>query len=148
MATPSTDATRRWLTLHRRPVAGGCAFVAVLLGLSALSSPSQQPSAESDAGEGLTIPAGQLAVPVRLADSAVASLLQPGDQVDVFAADGRSGARVVASRVTVAATPTTDEGPSWTGDEGFVVLLAMPGQAGALAAASAGSPLTLALHPE
>lgn len=147
MALPSTDASRRWLALHRRPVAAGCAFVAVLLALSALSSPSPQSPAEPDADRGMSIPAGQLAVPVRLADSAVASLLQPGDQVDVFAADGRSGATVVASRVTVTATPPTDEGP-WTDSEGLVVLLAMPEQAATLAAASAGSPLTIALHPE
>lgn len=146
MATPTTDATRRWLALHRRPVAAGCTFVAVLLGLSALSSPSPQTSAEPDADRSISVPAGQLAVPVRLADSAVASLLQPGDHVDVFAADGRWGAKIVASGVTVTATPSTDEGP-WTDGEGLVVVLAMPEQATALAAASVGSRLTIALHP-
>ena len=71
-------------------------------------------------------------MPVRLADAAVASLLQPGDHVDVFAADGRWGAKIVASGVTVTATPSTDEGP-WTDGEGLVVVLAMPEQAAALA---------------
>jgi hypothetical protein len=146
MATPSTDATRRWLALHRRPVAASCAFVAVLLGLSALSSPSHPTSTEPDVDRGISIPAGQLAVPVRLADSAVASLLQPGDHVDLFAADGRWGAKVVASGVTVTATPVTDERP-WTDGEGLVVVLALPEQATALAAASAGSHLTVAIHP-
>lgn len=119
----------------------------MLLGLSALSSPSPQSPTESDPGGGISIPAGQLAVPVRLADPAVASLLQPGDRVDVFAADGRSGVRVVASGVTITATPTADGGP-WMDGEGLVVLLAVPEQAATLAAASAGSPLTFALRPD
>lgn len=147
MATPSTDASRRWLALHRRPVAAGCAFVAVLLGLSALSGPSGQTSAEPDTDRSISIPEGQLAVPVRLADAAVVSLLQPGDHLDVFASDGRWGAKLVASGVTVTATPPADEGP-WTDGEGLVVVVALPEQAAALAAASAAGHLTVALHPE
>jgi Flp pilus assembly protein RcpC/CpaB len=146
MATTSADATRRWLALHRRPVAAGLAFAAVLLALSALSSPSPQAPTDREAGGGISIPDGQLAVPLRLADAAVTSLLQPGDLVDVFAADARSGAEVVASGVTVTATPSTDGGP-WAGEEPLVVVLVMPEQAPALAAASAGGDLTVALHP-
>ena len=146
MATPSTGAIRRWLALRRRPLAAECAFAAVLLGLSALSTPSQHSSTEPATDRGISIPTGQLAVPLRLADAAVASLLQPGDQVDVFAADNRSGVEIVASGVTVTTTPSTDAGP-WTDGEGLVVVLVVPEQAAALAAAAAGSELTIAVPP-
>jgi pilus assembly protein CpaB len=51
-----------------------------------------------------------VAVPVRLADAAVARLLHPGDRVDVLAArsDGPLPARTIAAAVPVIAVPTSD----------------------------------------
>jgi Flp pilus assembly protein CpaB len=93
---------------------------------------------------------GLVAVPVRVADgSAAAALVKPGDLVDVLqvADPTGGGSRVpltVASRVEVLAVP----GPSAAGADGagLVVLAATEEQAGALAQASAGARLSLALQ--
>lgn len=93
---------------------------------------------------------GLVAVPVRVADgSAAAALVHPGDVVDVLAVGdpvtGRASSRpvTVASAVRVVAVParagvTADGG-------GLVVVAADRAQAAALAAASVGSRLSLAL---
>lgn len=141
----SAESLRRWLALHRRPVAAVCAFLAVLLSLSALAGPREL-TTTSGTGVGMTVPEGHLAVPVRLADAGIAALLRPGDQVDVFTSDTRAGVEVVAAAVTVGTAPTTGGGP-WTDDGELVVLLASPEQAAVLAGASATGGLTVAVHP-
>lgn len=145
MASPSADSARRWVALHRRPVAAALAFVAVLLALSTLTGP-RDPSSPPGTGTGITVPEGQLAVPVRLADAGIAALLRPGDRVDVFTSDVRAGVQIVATSVTVGTSPTTSDGPWQDGGE-LVVLLAFPEQAAALAGASVDGSLTVALHP-
>jgi Flp pilus assembly protein CpaB len=92
---------------------------------------------------------GLVAVPVRIADgSAAAALVRPGDRIDVLAiADPTAGApartQTVASAVQVLAVPGRDPG---TGDgRGLVVVAATPAEAAALAQASAGTRLSLAL---
>jgi hypothetical protein len=148
MSSPSVDSVRRWLALHRRPVAAACTFISVLLALAALTGqaePSTEAGSDAETGTSDTVPAGQLAVPLRLGDAAIASLLGPGDRVDVIATDGRAGATVVASGVTVNAVPSGDDGV-WGDDDGLVVVLATPEQAVSLAAA-AGAHLTIAVHP-
>src|SRR3954451_16152187 len=91
---------------------------------------------------------GLVAVPVRVADGpAAAALVKPGDLVDVLQvtdpADG--GSRLpatVASRVEVLAVPSAASADG----AGLVVLAATQNQAGALAQASAGARLSLALQ--
>ena len=94
---------------------------------------------------------GLVAVPVRVADgSAAAALVHPGDVVDVLAvgdpASGRASARpvTVASAVRVVAVPAR-AGVAGDGG-GLVVVAADRAQAAALAAASVGASLSLALR--
>ncbi len=105
-------------------------------------------------GPGLLPPPGDVvgalvAVPVRLADAAVAGLLHVGDRVDVLAAEmspagGRAGpAEVVAAGALVLAVPA----PAATAADGaLVVLAASDGTASRLAAAEAGSRLSVVLR--
>ncbi|MGY1694510.1 MULTISPECIES: Flp pilus assembly protein CpaB [unclassified Geodermatophilus] len=94
-------------------------------------------------GPGLTalLPAGQVAVPVRPADLAVAGLATPGDRVDVLAtAPDAAQAGVVARAALVLAVPGPDDG-------GLLVLAVDEATASALAAAAATATLTLSLTP-
>lgn len=86
------------------------------------------------------------AVPVRIADPAAARLVQPGDVLDIIAADvsGAGGARVLAAGVPVLAVPPeSDSGVA--GDGALLVIAANPGQARELANASVTSRLSIAL---
>lgn len=148
MAPPSTAAARRWLALHRRPVAAACAFLAVLSALSALTSPRSSTlgiRADAAASSRLTVPEGLLAVPLPLGDADLAAFLHPGDRVDVLVADGRAGATTVASDIIVGTTAGSSGG-LWS-NESLVVVLATPAQATALAAVATGSQVTIALRP-
>ena len=90
-------------------------------------------------GPGLTalLPAGQVAVPVRPADLAVAGLARTGDRVDVLATvPGAAQAEVVARAALVLAAP---------GDEGLLVLAVDGATAATLAAAATTATLTLSL---
>jgi Flp pilus assembly protein CpaB len=64
------------------------------------------------------------ALPVRLPDAGAASLLAPGDEVDLWATDPRSGeTRAVAGGVRVLAVPQdVAEGPTGTQSGALVVL--------------------------
>ena len=107
-------------------------------------------------GPGLwsSVPPGQVAAPVRLADLAVATLLRPGDRVDVLAAaggdDGGGSVEVVATAALVLTAPPgpggDDVGPDdTTGGSGLLVLAVPPDTAGRLAAAAAAGTLTVTL---
>jgi Flp pilus assembly protein CpaB len=94
---------------------------------------------------------GLVAVPIRVADgSAAAALVHPGDVVDVLAVDdpvsGQGSVRpvTVASAVRVVAVPAR---ASASGDGGGLVVVAVDrAQAAALAEASSGARLSLALR--
>ena len=100
-------------------------------------------------GPGLTalLPAGQVAAPVRLADLAVAGLIQVGDRVDVLAAlPDAERAEVVAAGALVLAAPTSgpdDVEPA----AGLLVLAVDPATATRLAAVSTTATLTVSLPP-
>lgn len=96
-------------------------------------------------GAGLVPPDGSVAVPVRVAEAAVAGLLRPGDRVDVLAAspDGGDAARTVVSDVAVLAVPVLDE---LSADGALVVLAAPSGGASRLAAAAVSSRLSVAVR--
>lgn len=94
---------------------------------------------------------GLVAVPVRVADgSAAAALVHPGDVVDVLAVGDPVSGRAdqhpvtVASAVRVVSVPAQAAVASDGG--GLVVVAADRAQASALAAASVGARLTLALR--
>lgn len=94
-------------------------------------------------GEALlaTLPAGEVATPVRIADADAARLVSPGATVGILAAwEGSQSAQLVADDVTVLATPATED------DHGALVVLATtPAEAGSLAAAQAGGHLSLTI---
>ena len=84
------------------------------------------PSALADDGWGLD--AEELAVPVRLADPLVASLLESGDRLELVSADGEATA-------------------SLTEDARVLALLADPGGSGVLGGGTPSSPLVLVAVP-
>jgi Flp pilus assembly protein CpaB len=96
-------------------------------------------------GPGLLPPGGDVAVPVRVAEPAVAGLLRPGDRVDVLAAapEGGEAARTVVSDVVVLAVPSLDEGGL---DGALLVLAATTGGASRLAAAAVSGRLSVAVR--
>ncbi len=68
-----------------------------------------------------------VAVPVRLPDAAMASLLRVGDRIDLVAADPQgSTAHVVASDVIVVALPAVDDAAIASGLPGRLVVVAAP----------------------
>ncbi|MQA32773.1 Flp pilus assembly protein CpaB [Modestobacter roseus] len=94
-------------------------------------------------------PDGQVAAPVRLADLAVATLLRPGDRVDVLSAAADDGAEpsveVVAADALVLTTPPPARDGPLTSDAGLLVLAVDPDTAAGLAAAAATGTLTVTL---
>jgi Flp pilus assembly protein CpaB len=104
------------------------------------------------AGQALTAMAGphMAAVPVRLADPAVAELLRPGTHVDVVGAppEGEVVADVLATDVTVLTVrePSAARGPAET-ERGRLVLVALPQKsASTVAAASLTREVTITLR--
>jgi Flp pilus assembly protein CpaB len=99
-----------------------------------------------------------VAAPVRIADAGSARLLQPGDVIDVLAADGAAGAsgetaageaRLVASGVRVVSVPR-DDGSGLSGatfEAGALVVLATTSQTAArLASAAVSARLSLTIR--
>jgi len=88
---------------------------------------------------------GAVAVPVRLADAAVADLLSPGTRVDVVTADPHgTGGALLAANATVVTVRTADRAP---GGAGRLVVIAMsPDTATRVASISLGQPVTVTLR--
>lgn len=86
-------------------------------------------------GAGLLAAGTDVAVPVRLAEPAIAAVVQAGDRVDVLAASPQGGAvaRSVASDVLVLSVPALADD---TGEGALVVLAASPSVGSRLAAAA------------
>jgi hypothetical protein len=134
---------------HRRPISAGLAFLSVLLGLTAVigSSGSSAPVSGQTADASSLTNAGQVEVPIRLADPAVAAVVRPGDVVDVIASDRGASARVVAARVTVTRLPETGGDGLWGTRDGLVMVASDEDEALALAGAAARGPVTIVIHP-
>jgi Flp pilus assembly protein CpaB len=95
--------------------------------------------------------AGVVAAPVRVADAQSATLLQPGDVVDVLAAAPAGGgfeARLVASGARVLSVPRADAGElgAGLGDGGLVLLATSAATASRLAAAAVTDRLSVVLR--
>lgn len=88
---------------------------------------------------------GQTVLPVRLPDAGMASLLRPGDEVDLVATDPGTGlSSVVARGVTVLATPTgVAEGPAGGSGGALVVVGASAGDALDISSAALAQFLTV-----
>jgi Flp pilus assembly protein CpaB len=103
------------------------------------------------------VPPGRVAAPVRLADLAVATLLRPGDRVDVLAtgAEGGTAEVVAADALVLTASPSgagangpTASGPAAAGGDSGLLRLPRPADTPArLAASATSSTLTVTLGP-
>lgn len=89
---------------------------------------------------------GETVLPVRLPDAGMAALLHAGDRIDLLATDPGTGeTRIVASDVTVLATPAgVPDGPAGGGGGALIVIAASSGQASAVASAALAQFLTVA----
>ncbi|MFF1448689.1 hypothetical protein ACFVYF_11125 [Streptomyces sp. NPDC058274] len=139
---------RRLLRHRRRALAAGLAVTAAALVAAGprhagrareLPTAASPPSAAASVRERRAVE--MVTAPVRIADGATVRLLQPGDRVDVVAADNAGAARVVAAGVRVTDVP--DVGATETG---ALVVLSVPRSAAArLAGAGATSRLAVTL---
>lgn len=93
------------------------------------------------------VPAGKVALPVRFGEAATVALLRVGNHVDVLGPTDGSGYGVVAGNVRVIAVPARgDPGLLDASRAPLVLLEVSPDQAAAIAAATAVSSLSFALH--
>jgi Flp pilus assembly protein CpaB len=88
---------------------------------------------------------GHVIAPLRLADSALATLLRPGDVVDVIAADAQAEhAAVIAAGARVVTIPELPDELTGPGPEGALVLIDVDTQTAAVVAhASATTTLSI-----
>jgi pilus assembly protein CpaB len=103
-------------------------------------------------GPGLTasLPEGQVAAPVRLADLAVAELVRAGDRVDVLATapDDADAHVVVSGALVLAPSSLPDDGSGdLTSPSGLLLLAVEADTAARLAAAAASDTLSVTLAP-
>lgn len=164
-ATADVVATATALAPGHQLTAADLRVVAVPLGLvpdEAITDPDEAVgrtvTGALTRGQLLTAPAlvrpslrpdGLVTSPVRLADAQVVALLQVGDQIDVLAADPRTGAStVVAKDARISAIPAADPGGMLGGDSSSqLVLVEVTAEvAAALAAAAVNGPLSVVWH--
>lgn len=96
------------------------------------------------------VKAGEVLVPFRLADPAVATLLRVGDQVNIVAQSTDGQARTIATgaRVSALMTDSTEAGPLGGGgssEPGIIVVATDPAAAERVAAASSSEGLSVTL---
>ena len=91
---------------------------------------------------------GETVLPVRLPDAGMASLLRPGDEIDLVATDPGTGlSSVVAREVTVLATPTgVADGPAGGSGGALVVVGASAVESIDISSASLAQYLTVTWH--
>lgn len=135
-------ALPRVVRQHRRLAAALLAALAVLL-VGVGTRPA--PPVTVDASGTVAVPAGMVAVPLALADSAVAGLLHAGERVDVVALPNETSgiAHVIARDVLV----LTSGGASGLLSSDQATLLVATGEQQALAIAGAGGGLTVIVQP-
>jgi pilus assembly protein CpaB len=92
-----------------------------------------------------SVPQGHVIAPLRLADTALATLLRPGDVVDVIAADAQAEqAGVVAAGARVVTIPERPDDRAGPAAEGALVLIDVDSQtASVLAHAAASATLSI-----
>jgi pilus assembly protein CpaB len=92
-----------------------------------------------------SVPQGHVIAPLRLGDAALATLLRPGDVVDVIAAGAQSEqAAVVAAGARVVTIPKLPDDRASPGSEGALVLLDVDSQTASVLA-HAGASATLSI---
>jgi hypothetical protein len=140
-------AMRRLVRRHRRPLAAALAGLgALLLLISVRAAPTGASSAPVPDGRS-GVETGEVAVPVVLASSALASVLDVGDVVDLVAVprDDSASARLLAPRARVVELPSG--GSALSASSSAVIIVAVDeSEALALSAASTGGGLTVVIH--
>ena len=143
-------ALRRRVRRHRRPIAAILAAAAMLTALTALRAPA--PASTTPGGTAGATPAdpsmlqpGESSVPILLASSAVASVLQPGDVIDLVAPSASGGPETVAAGARVLDRPATGGGlaPS---SGGLVVVAVSAAEALTVAVSSSRDDLTVVIR--
>jgi len=87
-----------------------------------------------------SVPPGHVIAPLRLADTALAALVRPGDLVDVIAADPQAGqATVVAAGARVITIPTVPKERVGPDPEGALVLIDVDDHTASVVAHAAAS---------
>ena len=131
---PAITQVRALIRRHRRILAACCAGLAALLTVSAIRSPQTPPGAPTGPAGEPTLQAGEVAVPVTLASTALAAALDAGDVIDLVAVpradDGAT--RIVAREATVLSVAEGGFGAP----DASVIVIAVP-RADALAIAGA-----------
>jgi len=140
---------RRRVRRHRRPLAALLTAAAVLTALTALRTPVQAPAtaggSPGPAADPSALQPGESSVPILLASSAVASVLRPGDVIDLVAPSASGEPEVVAAGARVVDRPATGGGlaPS---SGGLVVVAIAAGEAQDVAVASSRDDLTVVIR--
>jgi hypothetical protein len=138
---------RRLIRRHRRPLAAALAGLgAVLLLISVRATPTGASSVPTPPGRS-DVDAGEVAVPVVLASSALASVLDVGDVIDLVAvsADDPASARLLAPRARVVELPSG--GSALSASSSAVIIVAVDeSEALALSAESTGGGVTVVIH--
>lgn len=108
---PSVPALRRIVRRHRRPIAAASAGISVLFMIAALRpEPIEAPLVESAP----RLHAGEVGIPIAIANASLVSMIRDGDVVDVLAITEASPVRVAEA---VRVVDATEQG---------VLLLAVP----------------------
>jgi pilus assembly protein CpaB len=114
------------------------ALVGKTLAAPVAESQMMTPLAATDART--SVPPGHVIAPLRLADTALAALLRPGDLVDVIAADPQAGqATVVAAGARVITIPAVPDERVSPGPEGALVLIDVDAHTASVVAHAAAS---------
>ncbi|HSV64808.1 MAG TPA: hypothetical protein VLJ59_02725 [Mycobacteriales bacterium] len=128
-------------------------LAAGLLGLAALAAVGRAPTVSGPVATGAPHPAashphadpGTVAVPIRLADPALGTIVRPGDRVDVIAVGDDGVGDVVAGDVVVLAVPTVPAGSAADGT--LLVVAATERSAPRLVSAAIRARLAISLRP-
>jgi hypothetical protein len=130
----------RWLRMRRRPVSAALLAFAIVLGTSTVLERLNPVGQSSD-----TLIAADLHVPVRLADPAMATLLQPGDVISVMASTGSLGsaAETIAEHLRIITVSTAISSGT---NHGALIVVATDARRAALLAGAAQATLTVVIH--
>lgn len=140
---------QRLINRHRRALAAICAALAALLALSVVRVDTQE---ATEAAVNFSGPAlGEVAVPVIVGSSQIASIASPGDYVDILAVpkesiEAETAAAIVARRARVIESGSPGGGfvPA---AGGMLVVSVDESTALAIADATAWADLSIAVHP-
>jgi hypothetical protein len=141
---------QRLINRYRRPLAAICAGLAVLIAMSVIRVEGQEPAQTAVNLSGPAV--GEVAVPVIVGSSQIASIASGGDYVDILAvpkesiAESSTAATIVARRARVVESGSPGGG-FMPASGGMLVVAVDESTALAIADASSWADLSIAVHP-